>query len=53
MSTTAHWLNSLALVVGWAVIGSALFFGLVSLAAWLQGARRQEGFPRTRRRRFL
>ena len=49
---TVRWLNSLALVLGWAVIGTAAFFAFVGVVAWVQRTRRQ-GFPRTRRRRFL
>jgi len=53
MSETAHWLNNLAMVLGWAVIASGLVFVFVGLAAWWQKARGQ-GFPRTRRpRRFM
>lgn len=50
--TTLEWFLRLCTVLGMAVVGTALFFGLVSLAAWLQKTRNQ-GFPRTRRRRFL
>jgi hypothetical protein len=52
MNETVHWLNNLAMVLGWAAIGTGLFFAFVGAVAWFQRTRRQ-GFPHTRRRRFL
>jgi hypothetical protein len=51
MRETVRWLNDLALVLGWAVIGSALFFAFLGITHWF-GRRWDQGFPRTRARRF-
>jgi hypothetical protein len=49
MRDTAHWLFNLAAVLGFMVMGTALFFALVSVWAWLDRRWPRQGYPRSRR----